>query len=145
MGVSLALSEGVRAASDSERRINEAYLLRIKPIFQKKCFDCHSDQTHYPSYYKYPGIQQWIDSDIQEAREKIDFSKDYPFLTRSNAVGAGKSIELLDSIKKELDEGEMPPFLYRWAHPDSMVLPEEQRLIYDWVDWAKNQLKASSN
>jgi hypothetical protein len=118
------------------QRIGEAYVQRVKPIFTQKCFDCHSDKTVYPAYYKIPGIKQYIDSDISEAREHLDFSKDYPFISHASPL------EDLDAIRKELDEGEMPPFGYRLAHRDSAVSEDEKRLIYDWVDWAKVQLKS---
>lgn len=118
------------------QRINEAYIQRVKPIFMQKCFDCHSDKTVYPGYYKIPGVKQYIDSDIREGREHLDFSKDYPFVSHASPI------EDLDAIRKELDEGEMPPFVYRLVHRDAAVMDDEKRLIYDWVDWSKTQLKS---
>ncbi|MBK8204899.1 MAG: heme-binding domain-containing protein, partial [Bdellovibrionales bacterium] len=60
-------------------RINELYKFNVKQIFQKKCFDCHSQNTQYPWYYKIPGAKQLIDGDIEEAKEHLDFSNDFPF------------------------------------------------------------------
>src|SRR5262249_32661879 len=99
----------------SFERVNLAYLQRVRPIFAQKCFDCHSDQTVYPGYYKIPGVRQFIDSDIREGREHLDFSRDYPFISHA------KPIEDLDAIRKEIDESEMPPLIYRLAHRDSAV------------------------
>jgi hypothetical protein len=55
----------------SLEKINQQYLNDIKPVFQKKCFDCHSSQTRMPWYSKVPGVQQLIAHDIEEAKEHI--------------------------------------------------------------------------
>ena len=124
------------AAQEIDRQINQVYVQRVRPIFVQKCFDCHSDQTVYPGYYKIPGIKQFMDSDIREGREHLDFSNDYPFFSHATRI------EDLDSIRHELEEGDMPPLIYRLAHRESGVTDEEKRLIYDWLDWTKAQLKA---
>ena len=51
-------------------------------------------------------------------------------------------IEDLDAIKKEIEDGDMPPLVYRLMHRETAVQPDEKRLIFDWVDWAKAQLQA---
>jgi hypothetical protein len=117
------------------QKINEAYVQRVRPIFVEKCFDCHSSQPRFPSYYKIPGVKQFIDSDIADGKKHLDFSKDYPFVSHATPV------EDLDAIRKEIDEGDMPPFTYRLMHRDAAITPDEKKLIYDWVDWSKSQLQ----
>src|SRR5258708_7302489 len=59
--------------------INEHYVSDVKPIFEKKCADCHGSVTVYPGYYKIPLVKQLMDSDIVEGHEHLDFSKGFPF------------------------------------------------------------------
>lgn len=61
--------------------ISADYKSKVEPIIKAKCFDCHSGQTHYPGYYKIPGIKYFIDSHIAEAKSHLDFSNGYPFIS----------------------------------------------------------------
>jgi uncharacterized membrane protein len=129
--------EAVLPASVSQQ-INEAYLQKVRPIFLRKCFDCHSDRTLYPVYYSIPGVKQLIDSDVREGREHLDFSKDYPFVSHAMPV------EDLDAIGKAIEERQMPPTAYRLVHPRSVVTLEERRIVFDWIDEAKHLLQSSA-
>lgn len=83
--------------------INEQYLKEIKPIFQNKCFDCHGVQTKFPWYQKLPGVKQYIQNDIDESKEHIDMSSDFPFKSHSSPE------EDLQSIQEAIKKNEMPP------------------------------------
>ncbi len=115
-------------AEDS--RINAAYNTSIKPIFQKKCFDCHSNKPTFPWYYAVPGVKQLINHDIEEGLEEMDLSKDFPFASKENKAQA----KLLKDLKEEIEKGDMPPFTYRIMHTDSKITVEEKLLISRWVD-----------
>lgn len=108
--------------------INSVYLQNIKPIFQKKCFDCHGGTTKFPWYYKIPGAKQLIDDDIEEAKEHMDMSKDFPF------QGHGKPVEDLKEIAKVMRKNEMPPWRYWIIHWETRLTEEERRLILEWTD-----------
>lgn len=115
--------------------VNNEYLKNIKPIFQKKCFDCHSDKGTMPFYYKVPGIKQLIDKDIQEAREELDMSMDFPFKSE------GSFVQALEKIKEEIQEGDMPPLKYKIFHWDNWIQAEEKQLILKWADDSINFLE----
>jgi len=115
--------------------INEGYLKDIKPIFVKKCFDCHSSQTVFPWYYKIPGVQQWIQDDIEEAKEHLDMDSNFPF--KSHAT----PIEDLEEIDETIRNGEMPPYAYRLIHSGSALSPEEREAVHRWVEHGKELLK----
>jgi hypothetical protein len=120
------------------QQIGESYKASIKPIFAKKCMDCHSGNTVFPWYYKIPGVKQYINSDIEEAREHLDISNDYPF--KSHA----KPIEDLEAIREDTEEGSMPPLIYRIAHRDSKLTDNEKKAILDWVKQSKALLQNSN-
>jgi hypothetical protein len=115
--------------------INEAYVQAVKPIFQKKCFDCHSHTVHYPWYYSIPGVRGMIDRDIAEGREHLDFSHDFPF------GGHGSPTEDLDAIKETLSEGDMPPLRYQLMHRESGLTAQEKKTILDWIERSQGRLK----
>lgn len=109
-------------------RTNQLYLQNVRPIFKAKCFDCHSDQTRYPWYYRLPGIKQLIDDDIKEAREHMDLSHDFPF------GGHHSPKEQLKDLKEVVAEDKMPLWRYRLLHWNSGLTDEEKRIILEWLE-----------
>ena len=117
----------VEAKPDTLKLINEEYLVNVKPIFEKKCFDCHGSTTKYPWYYKVPGAKQLIEHDISESKEHLDMSNDFPF------KGHGEPKDDLEAIKKSVQNKSMPPFRYRILHGDSALSEEEVKIVDAWV------------
>lgn len=100
----------------------------LKPIFKKGCFDCHSDQTDYPWYYKLPLVKGMIDDDIKTAHKHMDMSDGFPF------KGHGSPPNDLAAIREQLTEGEMPPWNYRMMHWSAKPSDVERDSIYAWID-----------
>jgi hypothetical protein len=119
--------------------ISSNYLDRIKPIFQKTCFDCHGNQTRFPWYYKIPGIKQLIDSDRAESKEHLDFSNDYPF------QGHGTNEEDLKAIADAIRDESMPPITYRILHRDTRISDSEKKLILEWTEASLKTLDDSKS
>lgn len=106
---------------------NEIYSKEIEPIFRKKCFDCHSAETVYPSHYKLPLAKQIIDYDIREGRKHLDMTEGFPF------KGHHTVDEQLESLAKAVKKNTMPLRRYRLLHPGSGLTAEEREKILDWV------------
>jgi hypothetical protein len=115
-------------------QINDAYVARVKPIFQAKCFNCHSEDTKFPWYYAIPGVKQFIDSDIAEAKEHIEMTHDFPFR------GHGSPEKDLEAVGSSIAEGDMPPWYYRLFHTGSKVTEEESEIILKWVKASRELL-----
>ncbi len=122
-------------AIDSIKLISDDYLKTVRPIFKKSCFDCHSNQTNFPWYYRIPGVKQLIDSDINEAKSHLDFSNDYPFISHESKVNDLKSIE------KSISEGSMPPGKYLWLHGEAKLSDQDIQQIKRWVSHSLEALK----
>lgn len=116
------------SANDSIFRVINAGFENIKPALVRSCYDCHSDQTNYPWYYKLPIIKGLIDSDIKEGREHVDFSKGFPF------AGKGSQAEMLREIKHEIADGGMPIRPYRITHWGRLIEPPLQDTVFAWID-----------
>ncbi|MBI5238892.1 MAG: heme-binding domain-containing protein [Elusimicrobia bacterium] len=109
-------------------RINADYQAAVKPIFQAKCWDCHSAHTRYPFYYRVPGVRWLIERDIRQARKHLDMSQDFPFLSHA---GPEKD---LDALRDVVQDDEMPPLLYRLGHWRSGLREGEKKVILQWVE-----------
>ena len=98
-------------------------MARVRPIFAVKCFDCHTDQTRFPWYHALPLVGGFIDGHIEEAREHLELSKDFPF------GGKGTKLEMLDELIEVVDEGEMPLWSYRLLHWGSGLTNDEVTIV----------------
>ena len=124
------------AGLDSVYQVIAAGFEDLERIFRKGCYDCHSDQTVYPWYYRLPPVKGLIDDDIQEAREHLDMSDGFPF--DSHATPADDLAE----IEEEIEEGSMPPGLYRLMHWSAKPLEAEQDSVFQWIDQSLKLLAA---
>jgi cytochrome c peroxidase len=108
--------------------IKDSFDKNIKPIFEKKCFDCHSSRERVlPWYAVIPGIKQLIASDIQDAQEEVDMTDGFPF------NGTGSVRKDLRRLLKEVENEDMPPLLYKWSH-NAQLTPEELAAVREWVN-----------
>lgn len=115
--------------------ISRAYEAEIKPIFQKKCFDCHSQNPHLPWYSSIPGAKGMISSDIKEAKKHLDMTGGFPF------KGHGTSEEDLQAIKDAAIKRTMPPQRYKIMHWGSSLTSDEITKVKEWADQSLSLLK----
>ena len=117
-------------------RIDKFYKKEIKPIFQKKCFDCHSNYTQYPWYYKLGVGKDIIDEDIREAKIRMDMSRDFPFTLQ------GSPRRDLDLIEHVIKQDTMPPGRYKMLNWDKGLTQQEKNQILDWVSQSTQILQS---
>lgn len=117
--------------------INEGFV-KLKPVFVRGCFDCHSEQTKFPWYHKLPVIGGWMDGHIKTARRHLDMTNGFPF------TGGGSQLNMIEDIRHEIEEGEMPIFSYRLMHWSAAPDDAEKDSIYAWVDRSIQLLSSGS-
>jgi len=107
--------------------INASYVKNIKPIFEKKCFDCHGTITQLPWYFNIPGIKQMIEYDMKEAKKHLDMSKGFPFVSHETPL------KDLESLREASRENTMPPLRYILGHWDSSLSEMDKKSIDTWT------------
>ncbi len=86
---------------------------RTRELAKRACFDCHSNETHWPWYADVAPFSWVVQYDVEVAREIINFSEwhgVYPL-----AEYSGLSVRT----------GSMPPPKYKVAHPEADLTPQE--------------------
>lgn len=116
------------AVRENYDEINKSYISTIKPIFEKKCFDCHSQHPQLPWYSRMPLAKGLIHSDVTEAKKHLDMSGGFPF------KGHGTPQEDLHAIKDSVEKNTMPPKRYKIMHWNSGINSSEAAKIYEWVE-----------
>ena len=86
-----------------------------RDLMVRACFGCHSNEVKYPSYANVAPISWAVQSHIDEARDKVNYSE---FAT--NPEGANRTIRVIEN-------GYMPPayFTRFGLHPDSKLTKAE--------------------
>jgi hypothetical protein len=86
---------------------------RTRELAVRACFNCHSNQTTWPSYANLAPFSWVVQFDVEAARSVINFSEwNRPY---DLALYSGQSIRT----------GNMPTFKYRMAHPEANLTQQE--------------------
>ena len=105
----------------------------VNDILSVACYDCHSNNTHYPWYSNIQPVAWWLNSHIEEGKEHLNFSE---FTNRPMAYQYHK----LEETAEEVEEMKMPlPSYTNLGLHAEANLSDEQRIVL--VDWAKSQMQ----
>jgi hypothetical protein len=95
----------------------------VKAILRRACYDCHSHETVWGPHTYVAPISWLVAHDVSEGREELNFS-------RWDRKAAAKVVK---ELRKEVGEGEMPPFLYLLAHPGARLGETDKRVLDRWA------------
>ncbi len=76
------------------------------------CFDCHSNETHWPWYAHIAPAAFLLANDVAQGRDQYNFSTGYQLDG--------------DKMAKKVEAGEMPPMRYLLLHPEANLSAEER-------------------
>lgn len=100
---------------------------KVGNLLRAACYDCHSNESHYPWYAYVAPVSFLVNYDIRKGREELNFS-DW------KTLGKIEQAKLLDDIGEALEEEEMPLPIYPPLHPEARLSSEDRQLIIDWVE-----------
>lgn len=109
----------------------------VLSIFQKACYDCHSDNTRYPWYMNMQPMGWVMAYHVKNGKGNLNFSE---FGSYSKRKQANK----LRAIGKSIQEGSMPISSYTMMHADAKLSKEKINMITDWVAKTRDSLLAKN-
>lgn len=120
--------------------VNEADLIQtsiipddVALILKNSCYDCHSNETHYP-WYSYVAPVKWlVVKDIREGREELNLS-DWDLLKAIDKIKA------LDGMAEEVEEGNMPLPMYTLIHRTASLDEEQRTALKGWTEQMMNDI-----
>jgi hypothetical protein len=95
----------------------------VASILRRACFDCHSHETVWPLQAYVAPLSWYVAHDVKEGREEFNLS----------AWGPTQVERARKKLAKEVEEGDMPPFLYVIAHPGAKLTKDEKVLLANWA------------
>jgi hypothetical protein len=118
--------------------VTQSYNSDVLPLFKRACMDCHSKDTNFPWYHHVPGVAQWLDGHVAQARHDLDLSDGPPFNTETPL---SKHLRRISGVVKR---GSMPLGSYELMHPDARLSDSERQVISDWADKSLASLSATA-
>ena len=98
----------------------------VHAILKRSCYDCHSNETHWPWYASVAPVSWLVASDVHEAREHLNFST-------WQGYSADKRRELREEIRENVENGEMPLWFYLPMHPNARLSAADVQSIARWT------------
>lgn len=97
----------------------------VMEVLRTACYNCHSNETHWPWYSHVAPISWMIVSDVNEARENLNFSE-------WESIPAGDRPATVKHIWKMAENGKMPLLMYRLMHPEARLTEDQKKLLQEW-------------
>lgn len=107
----------------------------VQVLLKGACYDCHSDNTVYPWYYRVQPVGWFLAYHIRAAREHMNFSEFGKYDTR-------RQMNKLEGIDEEIRDNGMPLLSYRLMHKKARLTKSDKTLIIDWSRAAQDTLKS---
>ena len=108
----------------------------VASILESSCYDCHSNNTHYPWYANFQPVAWWLADHIKEGKKEINFSE-------FASYRIGRQYKKLEEIKKEVEEGEMPLQSYTIIHGDAKLSAAQKEILLQWASTTRDSIKAN--
>ncbi len=104
------------------------------------CVLCHSKNAKLPFYAKIPIVNIPIKKDISEGLKYFDITEAIKDIQK----GKPANETVLAKIEYAVNNGSMPPSLFKAVHWKSNITKEEKQVILDWVASQRKILNANS-
>jgi hypothetical protein len=99
------------------------------------CYDCHSNNTRYPWYFKIQPAAWFMASHVNDAKRHLNFSD---YTTKRIAIQNHRFQEIIDEVKK----GDMPLTSYTLIHRDAVITDTQKQEIIDWATAQMDSIKS---
>jgi mono/diheme cytochrome c family protein len=97
----------------------------VKEIFERSCYDCHSNKTRWPWYSSIAPMKWFIARDVKVGRQWLNFSE-------WESYDEAKKKKLKEMIFTAVGLA-MPLGMYVQAHPHAKLSPEDREKIREWT------------
>ncbi len=98
----------------------------IEALLRRACYDCHSNETHWPWYSAVAPASWSIVEHVDHGREELNFSL-WGRMPRT------QQDHKREECWEEVESGEMPHSGYVPLHPDARLSPEDLELLKAWA------------
>jgi hypothetical protein len=116
------------STADAPDDIAEKYDVPMNTLMNiyDACYNCHSNYTQYPWYYKVQPVGWWMAHHINEAKEHLNFSE---FARYDSGVAAKKFKKIYEVAR----DRSMPLKSYLLMHEEAKLTPDQYKNVENWA------------
>jgi hypothetical protein len=92
----------------------------VRRLARAACYDCHSNETHWPWYSNVAPMSWLVQRDVDDGRKALNFSV-WPD-------------DEADDLHDPVEDGEMPPRNYLLLHPDAKLSSAEKARLVEALE-----------
>ncbi|HEX7476605.1 MAG TPA: heme-binding domain-containing protein [Polyangiales bacterium] len=93
-----------------------------RQLAERACFDCHSNQTHWPWYSNVAPVSWLVTRDVNKGRSAVNFTE-LQYKQR-------RTKDASDQVR----DGEMPLWFYAILHPKAQLTAAERKALADGLE-----------
>jgi cytochrome c551/c552 len=98
----------------------------VESIFERSCYDCHSNKTVYPWYNSAAPISWLLARDVNTGRHELNFSEWGTYTQK-------RKLHKLKAICDEVKQGDMPLWFYLPLHPRAKLSGADKTALCTWT------------
>ncbi|MFB6457174.1 heme-binding domain-containing protein [Chitinophaga sp. Hz27] len=99
----------------------------VKQIFQRACYDCHSNNTKLQWFDKLPVVAGIVKKDVQDARKHLNFSE-------WDKLSPAEQESMIWEAYNMIKAGNMPLPSYAALHSNAKVTADEMTVLRNYLD-----------
>jgi hypothetical protein len=123
LAIQLVPAERTNPAAESDLAAPD----EVKAILRRSCYDCHSNETHWPWYAYVAPVSWFLARDVKGGRTQLNFSKWGEYTAKKRHSKA-------DDIVEQVTGGNMPLASYVFLHRSARLDAHEIELLKQWAD-----------
>lgn len=108
----------------------------VREVLTNSCFDCHSNNTHYPWYSVVQPIGLWLQHHVDEGTAELNFTE---FKTYTSKRQKHKMEEIVEMVR----EGEMPLKSYTMVHGHARLSESQKKILIAWAESMYNGIRVT--
>lgn len=105
----------------------------VMTMLRTSCYDCHSNNTRYPWYFRAQPVGWLLARHIESAKSELNFS-------HFGNYSARRQISMMDRIESSIEDNTMPLPTYRLMHKDARLSADEKKMLIKWTMAARDSL-----
>lgn len=111
---------------------------KVMSVLKTSCYDCHSNETHYPWYHNVAPVSWIMTDNIERGRAALDFSN------WAN-IDAKVKLERLERAKQVVNNEMMPKREYLLMHKNAVLNNEAKQTLEHFFDEQIKELGGIQN
>jgi hypothetical protein len=108
----------------------------VHQMLKVSCYDCHSNNTHYPWYWQVQPVMWFMNDHINEGKRHLNFSE-------FSSYAARRRYKKLKEISQEIKSGDMPLRSYTIIHRNAVLSTAQKMSIENWVNVSLKEMETT--